>query len=337
MFAYLDHNVLDLMTKGDPDKVGHLLKEVALTPVFTDENLAEIGRCTGYEQTFLNLLQRINARHLVPLLDSNHRYTGNAEIRDVSPLDAYSGHISNRPSLPDLGFGLSGMLQKMYGGRKDQSFGEIFSGGVDELGELLKKLENEIETLPGIDEQTRVAMAQAVALAPRLLRDQYAAAAAQLDLAQDAMVKQFGDATGIGPKILNNIRQPDVLGQIWKLIQPKLSAPQLDMESFFGIKPLPFEKHDRRERTKLEKVNAIYHQLNFIGYYRDSNMGKPRRFTASISDMTHAGLASFCHVLICRDRNLVMKAAAAYEYVGVATKIAYFRPECEDEPQQSAP
>jgi hypothetical protein len=40
--------------------------------------------------------------------------------------------------------------------------------------------------------------------------------------------------------------------------------------------------------------------------------------------MTHAGLASFCHVLICRDEDLVMKAAAAYEYLGIGTRILYY-------------
>ena len=49
-------------------------------------------------------------------------------------------------------------------------------------------------------------------------------------------------------------------------------------------------------------------------------MHKGRRFRASLSDMTHAGIASFCHLLICRDEDLVMKAAAAYEYLGVGTK-----------------
>ena len=97
-----------------------------------------------------------------------------------------------------------------------------------------------------------------------------------------------------------------------------------DLETFFGIKPSPL-RDAGRERTILEKVNAIYHQLNFVGYHRDSKMSQRRRFTASFSDMTHAALGSFCRVLMCGDEGLVMKAAAAYEYLDVPTRILHFR------------
>ncbi|WP_156788084.1 hypothetical protein [Desulfurispirillum indicum] len=93
---------------------------------------------------------------------------------------------------------------------------------------------------------------------------------------------------------------------------------------FFGLKPFPFEADAGRERTPLEKVNGIYHQLNYIGYYRDSKMSRERRFRASFSDMTHAGLATFCHLMISRDTDLVMKAAAAYEYLGLGTRILHY-------------
>lgn len=44
LLAYLDHNILDLMSKGDPDDVAGFLIRASLTPVFSDENLAEIRR-----------------------------------------------------------------------------------------------------------------------------------------------------------------------------------------------------------------------------------------------------------------------------------------------------
>ncbi len=101
----------------------------------------------------------------------------------------------------------------------------------------------------------------------------------------------------------------------------------LNLTLFFGIKPFPFETNSDRERTKQEKVNSIYHQLNFLGYYRDSNMKKERRFKASFSDMTHAGYAAYCNIFLCRDKDLIMKAAAAYEYLGIDTKIVHCRNE----------
>ena len=56
-------------------------------------------------------------------------------------------------------------------------------------------------------------------------------------------------------------------------------------------------------------------------------MKTKRGFTQSSSDMTHAGVASFCHFLFCRDKDLVKKTEAAYKYLGVKTKIVYFNGE----------
>jgi hypothetical protein len=94
---------------------------------------------------------------------------------------------------------------------------------------------------------------------------------------------------------------------------------------FFGVKPQPHEANNDREKTPSEKVNGIYHQLNFLGYYRDTGMKNNRGFVRSSSDMTHAGIASFCHLLLCRDEGLVVKAAAAYEYLGIKTNIVHFQ------------
>jgi hypothetical protein len=324
LLAYLDHNVLDVMSKGDPDNVAGLLKRASLTAVFSDENLAEIRRSTGFEQTFLEVLERIEARYLVPTLDNQFKHTGKAEVRTVNPPKTYRAYAENVNALPTFGFGLSGMLQKLYGGRQSQSFEEIFSGGVGELRDLLMKLREDLASAPEVNDQARAQLEQVVADLPQLMKEQYASVASQLDSQPLPAVKQFEQATGLGPKVLKNVQRPDVVRKVWALVQKHLEGVEPDMEVFFGIKPFPFEADADREKTTLEKVNAIYHQLNFLGYYRDSKMSKDRRFTASISDMTHAGLASFCDVLICRDEDLMMKAAAAYEYLGVGTRILYY-------------
>lgn len=322
--AYLDHNVLDLMTKGDPHSVAHLLKKASLTPVYSNENLAEIRRSVGYEKTFLNVLHQIGAQHLVPILDKDFKQTGTAEIQLVNPFDAFNSYIDNVDPMPEFGFGLSGMLQKFYGGREDQSFEEIFSGGVREFADLLASALEGLEDSPEVTEEVYAALEEAVVKLPEILKEQYKSFALQMDAEPAKPVKSFEQATGLGPKVLNNVRGPDVVRKIWALVQESFPWAEIDQEVFFGIKPFPFEVDANRERTTTEKVNGIYHQLNFLGYYRDSNMNKQPRFTASFSDMTHAGLASFCHVLICRDKDLVMKAAAAYEYLGVSTRVVHF-------------
>lgn len=76
--------------------------------------------------------------------------------------------------------------------------------------------------------------------------------------------------------------------------------------------------------TKLQQVNAIYHQLNFLGCWRDENMNK--RFDAHFNDLAHVGMASLCHLFITGDERQAMKAGATYEYLGISTIIGYLKP-----------
>lgn len=124
---------------------------------------------------------------------------------------------------------------------------------------------------------------------------------------------------------IKNIKGPNALVKVWDSIRKGLPDPELDLETFFGIKPAPWSPNPERELTVLENVNAIYHQLNFLGYYRDSNMKTVRGFNASFNDMTHVGLASFCQLLIASDTNLIIKASAAYEYLGLRTNIVFIK------------
>lgn len=242
-------------------------------------------------------------------------------MRSANPYATYGAYVENVNALPEFGFGLSGMLQKLYGGRQEKSFAEIFSAGAGELHELLSKLREDLANAPEINDEPREQLDQVVAGLPELMKNEYASVASQLDAQPLPAVKQFEEEFSLGPKVLKNIQGPDVVRKVWALVHERIAGVEADMEVFFGVKPFPFEADADREKTTLEKVNGIYHQLNFLGYYRDFKMGRQRRFTASFSDMTHAGLASFCHVLIYRDEDLVMKAAAAYEYLGVSTRI----------------
>jgi len=75
ILAYLDHNILDLMTKGDPHNIKALLRKQNLTPVYSDESLKEIQRSKGYENRFLELLEEIKAHYIKPILDDSFKLT----------------------------------------------------------------------------------------------------------------------------------------------------------------------------------------------------------------------------------------------------------------------
>lgn len=325
ILAYLDHNILDSMLKGDPAGIADLLRDENIIPVFSSENLAEIHRSKGWEVKFLQLLDGLEALHLVPVMDSRFRNTGTADLKPISASNAYQDYVDGLSDFPDSGLMFTGMLEKLYGGRKGQSFDEIFACGVDEIQKLLSEVEGQVDDIPGLSADQRDELQFSIQNLPDLLRAELSAAASSLDSQQNAGTKQFEDATGLGAKVLKNVEGPCVVQKIWAMLESQFDGADMDIDTFFGIKPFRHEADYGRERTVLEKVNGIYHQLNFLGYYRDSKMHKERRFKASFSDMTHAGLASFCHLLICRDEDLVKKAAAAYEYLGVGTKILHYK------------
>lgn len=336
ILAYLDHSVLDLMTKGDPHKVKKLLKEASLTPVFSDETLNEIHRSKGYEKKFLELLEEINAKYIEPVLNENFKQTGQARIHAVSPKAIYEKFLQNRDETPDGDFGLSDALMKFYGGKQNASFEEIFENGANELHRYILGVIDDLDDVPETSLHEIEKLKTLIADFPETMKAQTSTMAAELDEQDTSPISAFEAETGIGPIILNNINPPNVVLKIWKLVSKKMKLPNIDLETFFGVKPHDFEEDSGRERTLQEKVNAIYHQLNYLGYYRDAKMKKEKRFKASFSDMTHAGVASFCHVFLCRDVDLVMKAAAAFEYLGVRTKILHYQTNEPNQPTANA-
>jgi len=323
--VYFDHNIFDSMLKGDPFEVEKFLKKYNLIPVYSNENLSEIERSKGCEDKFLDLLARIEARHLSPILDERYKQTGKANIQEGEPHKVYSHYLEACLKTPPFGCGLSGMLQKMYGGMEDSSFREIFSKGAEELTGLL---EGATESLNGedFDEETVSQIKAMTQQMPDILNYCYSDLAESLDSQGPVPhVKEFEVQTGLGPKVLKNIKGPNVLEKIWDLYDSKFKTEGLTLDKFFGIDRADWQSGDNGELQIAEKVNSIYHQLNFVGYFRDTNMKKERRFTASFSDMTHAGLATFCRFFLCGDGDLVMKASAAFEYLKLNTSILHLK------------
>jgi hypothetical protein len=138
-------------------------------------------------------------------------------------------------------------------------------------------------------------------------------------------IKQVEDFFRAGPKILNNIKGPDVVKKIWAMMSERIPDKTLTIETFFGLTPDIYKYTDKRDLSLVEKVNALYHQLNFLGYHRDSKLNDLQKFNASFSDRSHAGCAIFCHYFMSMDEDLIMKTAAAYEYLGVFTKLIHLK------------
>jgi len=323
--VYLDHNVLDLMSKGGLMEIQELISEENWIPVYSNENLNEIRRSVGYEDSFLEVLDSMSARHIVPNMNDNFQYIGTATIFEKDPREAFSFFVDDVKEPPEFGYGLSGMVRKMYGGSSEISFSEIFEHGANEIGDLLDIPDEDIDALD-IDLSMKEDIKKMRVSLPGMLKEITMETGRLLDNeASDNIVKQQELTIGVGPKILKNIKEPNVLLQVWDKVKETLPDDITTFEEYFGLDQSRWDSTPKRELSVIEKVNGIYHQLNFLGYYRDSKMKKDRRFKASFSDMTHAGMATFCRLFICRDEDLVMKAAAAYEYLGVQTKVVHLK------------
>lgn len=316
--VYVDHNVLDRMTKGEYLGLIDFFKKNSLIVAYSSESLNEIKRSVGFESSFLDVLKAMEARYIVPNIDNNSIPMGTAQVQDGDPHSIYQSYIDNYTTIPKHGYGLTSMLIKMYGGMTEMSFSQIFENGAKEIIESIQIPESDIDSLElSLEEKKNIK--DHLQTLQTFLKKEYSELGNILDSNPlDNSVKEFEKVTGIGSKILKNISGQNLLIQVWEHIQKAMPVDNISLEQFFGIETV-------KGLSVVQKVNAIYHQLNYVGFYRDSNMKTERRFIASLSDMTHAGIATYCKLFFCRDQDLVMKASAAYEYLNLPTHIIHIK------------
>jgi hypothetical protein len=217
-------------------------------------------------------------------------------------------------------------MYKYSGGRKGEGIAEIHNEQKAAFANLMKNLRGQISQIakagPGIESLFEGYEEQMVA---RLSNS--------LEQTEEALTEYVGDGrfwsgiedfraeTGVGPKQLNNLKPPKIIHQIWEILEstPPFKDKEVSVEQFFDISANPI--YSDRSIYPYQKVNAIYSLLNTVGYWPDSKVQKERRFIASLSDNSHAAMASFCHLLLSRDAAFVKKVEAAYEYLEIGTVV----------------
>jgi len=317
-YAYLDHNILDHMIKVETSNFEVILEELELTPVYSDETLNEIRRSEGSQDRFISILQKIKARYLHPELDKNSTFTGYAQIDPVDVSAHYEFFINNYVPPTNTGFGFNAMIQKMYNGRPDESFTEIFEKAKDEIQTLFNTADFEFED----DKLTSAFQSISSSLLETTIGHMNDIGM-KLDAEDNASVSATDKLLKVGPKVLNNIHPPGIVNQIIEFLEDENSYADFQYTKLFDGS-LISELYGRK-MTSLEKVNALYHLLNYFGYHRDKKLQHESKFTASSSDLTHVGYASFCSFLFSFDKDLIYKASAAYEYLKIGTKTVLFQ------------
>lgn len=320
---YLDQNILDLFVKSKLIDFRKVITD-SYQIIYSDETLNEIKRSVGYESLFLDVLCSLNAFHIqIKVEQPNFVITNQALISNSNPYEEFEAYNSNTSDSEAL---IKSSLQssfKFSGGLKGLSLSDIHENQISIFNEYLDSHVDLLDSIPLELREEFISNASA-------MKEQYRdiLKTTEITLKENIIdernwngLKNYRDAVGIGPKELNNIDGPDVLEKIWQLYKskPPYSNMNLDIHDFFCIKnnfifpDLPLHNH--------QKVTAIYRMLDTIGYYPDSNINKERRFIASMSDNSHAAMASFCDHLMSRDMNFIKKVSAAYEFLRIPTII----------------
>src|SRR5262249_39717035 len=148
----------------------------------------------------------IEAKHIKAVLDEKFVPTGQANIRELDPGSALTSYVETVTPFAGVDYGLSGMLQKFYGGLPDRSFREIFDDGTNNLMQMLHSSIDNLKHEEGIDPHLLEQMNLTVNQLPEVLTLLNQQLSTSLDNSPNSksQVRQFEDGTGIAPIILNN-------------------------------------------------------------------------------------------------------------------------------------
>lgn len=316
---YLDHNILDALIKGRVSRHDLYLCYTNNTIVYSNETLMEIRKSTGYEHKFLEVLKDLEACFLFVESNASGHITGNWEVRENDPFVAFKTLNDTLASTTNSNFGFDELVQKLYGGAPNKTFSEIAAQSLIDLKDMLDSALQEARAELSEND------CQIIELQFKELERQMSESSNEMGSLFDKTTSEnnfttWDGAIGVGPIELNNIVPPMVVEKVWEMISTKLPK-EAAFEKMFGLAA----QYDGADvpKTNIERCNAMYHALNYFGYYRDSGMKKLKRVHASSSDMTHAGYASLCNILVSDDEDFCKKAMAVYEYLKIDTYVVY--------------
>lgn len=196
ILGYLDHNILDSIRKGDSFDIRGLLDKNQITPIYSKESLKEIKRSVGSENEFLSILKDLGAKYIEPIYENNLP-TGKAQIHDTDVFFVWNWFLENDDPMPEYGYGLSSMLEKFYGGRRDETYAEIFSKGDAELKKIMDDVLEELDSNECFTDE----MKKAINSLTQMLAAQHQYISEKMDTLEQSPVKVFENATGLGAKV----------------------------------------------------------------------------------------------------------------------------------------
>lgn len=148
--AYLDQNILDSFLdciETDPNFIEGFLDHVQV--VYSDVSFQEIYRAglknKKYSAAFLDLLDKLNAIYIKPIMDENFKFTGQMRLLSGSATELYEEYISESLKYDEFLNPFQKTIFAMYGGIKDyESMADL---QIEAQYKLLEFLEQQINIL----------------------------------------------------------------------------------------------------------------------------------------------------------------------------------------------
>ena len=246
---YLDQNILDLLVKAKSDWLEKIICEKG-DVFYSDETLAEIYRCGSYAPKFVEVLEKMNARHLQLITDEKGKQIGpQATLIDVPVIEKYQEFEQKEQTTNNDSQHLMDMMFKMFGGLNDESFSDIANRQFSDLKESMAEIETNQES-----SEIEVELAKLTSSMLEAIRENATRALPESD--EQMQVAAMREMLGLGPVELNNIKGPNVIEQIFEKAKEKSPDESVGIEEMMSIKSDPTDPN--RELLPQEKVRNIY-------------------------------------------------------------------------------
>lgn len=298
MNIYLDHNIIDDISKGNLS-----LKPSADTVwIYSNENLNEIRR-SGNER-FLDVLKKIDARFIELKLDNKFRITGEAIIHpSLNPYDVYDNYIESVGDLENEEYLFKDLLGRLHGAdNKDDILGlpENFEKYIEELLEPHDLYNNELKH-------------KVFEVSSNLKH--FSGNGLQNIESLEETRKSFG--TNKGRATLTE-EYDNPLEELWQRIKKELPN-ELTSEKFYGFDPVNKEQY--YDWPIYLGIVGCHGVLNLVGYRPDKGLSNIEELSGIMSDGAHIAYGAYCQGLLTRDKRLTSKAKAIYKFKNISTVV----------------
>ena len=317
---YLDQNIIDSIWKNRLDELNQIfLNEGKI--IYSFPTLNEFSRINNEKDrdNYLSVLKDLNADYY--WIDDNDI----AHFVKDDPQKIYNEVIEENRRFKPLEKSMELLLHKMLGGQKGNSMFSIIQENRNSFNNLLEiineeslKLQGDIKVNDLINQYVANAKTAFLSSTEKFLNEFNKNT--KNDLEYDG-INDLQKNFSLGALRLNNIKPPNIINQIWKIIERESKALNINVEydDLFGDRI--WEQFQNIKISLVSKINGLYNLLNSLGYHSDPQLYKSRKFNSFISDTQHSGHASYAHLLFSQDENFVKKTEAVYEHFNIGTKI----------------